>query len=106
MPIVRPDIWAYTYTLNPPLSPAKLREIKDLLSKEQVAAKSRSGTWEARFVADERISHILVLSDTPDLELEANKNLETALRAINASYNLTVPMIVLDEVPEPVPPKD
>lgn len=102
----RPVIWAYTYKLSPPLSVAKLHEVQLLLEKEKVAAKARSGTWEARFVTDERISHILVLSDSPDLELEANRNLEQALRTLDAYYNLTVPMIVLDTPPEALPPKD
>lgn len=106
MPTTRPKIWAYTYQLTPPLSVAKLREVKHLLEKEQAAAKARSGTWEARFVADERISHILVLSDSPDLELEANRNLEQALRTINAYYNLTVPMVVDEALDEDIPPKD
>jgi hypothetical protein len=106
MPTSHPVIWAYTYKLTPPLSVAKLRDIKVLLASEQAAAKSRAGTWEARFVSDERISHILVLSDSPNLELDANRNLERALRNINAFYILTVPMIVADDPADPVPPKD
>lgn len=106
MSIARPVIWAYTYKLSPPLSVEKLREVKLLLEKERDAAKARSGTWEARLVADERISHILVLSDSPDLETEANRNLEKALKTLDAYYNLTVPMVVDGEPADDLPQKD
>lgn len=106
MSIARPVIWAYTYKLSPPLSVEKLREVKLLLEQERTAAKAREGTWEARFVADERISHILVLSDSPDLETEANKHLEQALRTLDSYYNLTVPMVVDGAPPEVLPQKD
>lgn len=89
-----PVIWAYAYRLEPPQSASRLREVKALLEREHNTAKDRSGTWEGRLVDDERVSHILVLSDTPDLTGEANRRLESALKAINARYNLTVPMVV------------
>ncbi|MEX2182644.1 MAG: hypothetical protein WD771_11430 [Gemmatimonadaceae bacterium] len=106
MPTDRPVIWAYTYRIEPPQPAAKLRGIKALLDREHVAAKRRAGTWEGRMVADERVSNILVLADTPDLDLEANRRLETALRALDAAYELTVPMVVSDDRPEDVAPKD
>jgi hypothetical protein len=106
MSIARPVIWAYTYKLSPPLSVEKFREVKLVLEKERDAAKARSGTWEARLVADERISHILVLSDSPDLETDANRNLEQALKSLNAYYNLTVPMVVDGAPADDLPQKD
>lgn len=87
-------IWAYAYRLEPPQQADRLAEVKALLAREHSSAKQRSGTWEARLVDDERVSHILVLSDTPDLTGESNRRLESALSAINARYNLTVPMVV------------
>lgn len=99
-------LWAYTYRLEPPLPPARLKEIKALLEREHRAAKERAGTWEGRLVADERISHILVLADSPDLTLEANQRLEFALRSLRAEFNLTVPMVVPLARDEDIPQTD
>ncbi len=99
-------MWAYTYRLDPPQSAARLKAIKTLLEREHVTAKERSGTWEGRFVTDDRVSHILVLADTPNLTSEANRRLEDALKAIDARFNLTVPMVVPVEPVEDTPPED
>jgi hypothetical protein len=99
-------IWAYAYRLEPAQSASRLKEIKALLAQEQQTAKARNGTWEARLVTDDRVSHILVLSDTPDLTGEANRRLEQALQAISTKFNLTVPMVVPVERVEDIPPED
>ena len=92
----RATIWAYAYRLSPPLPPAKLRQLKELLEREHAAARERDGTWEARFVTDERVEHILVLTDSPDLDRDANKHIEEALQELDAGYSLTVPLAVDD----------
>lgn len=98
-------IWAYTYQLVPSQPVEKLRELKALLEREHTAARAREGTWEGRLVVDERIAHILVLSDSPELDLESNRRIEQALRAINAGFALTVPMAVPTDPPADVAPK-
>jgi hypothetical protein len=100
----RPKIWAYSYRLQPPLSPAKLRQLKEILGREHDAAREREGRWEARFVTDDRIGHILVLTDSPDLDCEANKRIERELKRLEAGYSLTVPLAV-DGNDEDIPPK-
>ncbi len=89
-------IWAYSYSLVPPQSADRLRRVKALLEKEKRAAVGRAGLWEGRLVVDERVSHILVLSDTPDLDHAVNKRLEAELRAIDAEFAVTVPLAVDD----------
>jgi len=106
MTTTKPVIWAYTYKLDPPQSAERLNGIKELLDRESAAARKRAATWEARLVVDERISHILVLSDSPDLSSEANRRLEIELKALQAAYSLTVPMAVGDEAPEVLPRKN
>jgi hypothetical protein len=103
MTTTKPVIWAYTYKIDPPQPPERLNAIKDLLDRESAAARTRAATWEARLVVDERISHILVLSDTPDLSSEANRRLELELKGLQAAYSLTVPMAVGDESPAVLP---
>lgn len=106
MSVKPPVFWAYAYRLEPPQSVSRLKEIKALLEQEHRTAKDRSGTWEGRLVDDERVSHILVLSDTPDLTGDANRRLELALQAINARFNLTIPMVVRAEPEEDIAPED
>lgn len=101
-----PIIWAYTYRLEPPQPPARLKAVKVLLEREHAAAAARAGTWEGRLVADDRVSHILVLSDSPDLTSEPNRRLEIALQSIEARFSLTVPMVVPVERVDDIPPKD
>lgn len=91
-----PTIWAYAYRLSPPLDPTKLRQLKELLAREHSAAQQEQGKWEARFVTDERVAHILVLTDSPDLDRAANKRIEGELKRLQAGYSLTVPLAVED----------
>jgi hypothetical protein len=99
-------IWAYSYQLVPPQHLARLGDVRALLVRERASALGRSATWEGRLVADERIAHILVLSDSPDLDREANRRLEHALHSMGTGFALTVPMAVPAEPPAVVPPKD
>jgi hypothetical protein len=94
MPPRSPLIWAYTYRLVPPQPAEKLRAVRALLAHEHRAAARRAAIWEGRLVVDERIAHILVLSDSPNLDHEVNQRLEDALRAIDAGFAVTVPLAV------------
>lgn len=105
MPTHSPILWAYAYRLSPPLPAAKLRQLRALLDTEHVVAHDRAGKWEARFVTDARVVHILVLADSPDLNGVANKRIEAELLRLGANYSLTVPLAVSDGG-EDIPPKD
>jgi hypothetical protein len=94
-------IWAYTYRLTPPQSAARLRKVKALLVQEHREAVLREGTWEGRMVVDERVAHILVLSDSPDLGRDVNKRLEAEFRAIDSGFAVTVPFAVNGNAPHP-----
>lgn len=101
----RPTIWAYTYKLSPPLPASQLRELKALIAKEHAAAQERAGKWEARLVADERVAHILVVSDSPNLDRAANQRIEDELHRLEATFSLTVPLAVDAGGPD-IPPKE
>jgi hypothetical protein len=87
-------LWAYTYRLEPPQSAVRLKDVRALLDREHAAAGKGNGTWEGRLVVDDRVSHILVLSDSPQLDGGANLRLEAALRTLDATFALTVPMAI------------
>jgi hypothetical protein len=95
--------WAYAYQIVPPQPEDRLRAVKVLLDHEGAQARVRERTWEGRFVVEQQVTHILVVSDSPDQDLEVNQRLEEELRGLEAGFALTVPMAVAEE---PVPPAE
>ena len=92
MPPKPPATWAYTYRLDPPQDANRLKSLRALLAKEHRASASRAERWKARLVADDRVSHILVVTDSPDLTRKENLRLEAELRALRAEFSVTIPM--------------
>ena len=89
--------WAYAYEIVPPQTEDRLRTVQALLEAEGVRARRDARTWEGRFVHEEQVTHILVVSDTAEQDLEFNQRLEAELRALEAPFSLTAPMAVDDE---------
>jgi hypothetical protein len=96
-------VWTYAYEIVPPQPESRLRAVKALLAKEQTEAKIGSGTWEARIVCERRVTHILIVSDNPDLDGERNQRLNAQLTELGAAFSLTAPMPVTDEDATPIP---
>jgi hypothetical protein len=94
-------IWAYAYQIVPSQPEERLASIKALLEHEHTDATHTARTWEGRFVHEEQITHILVVADSPDQNLEVNRRLSAELSALHAGFSVTVPMAVTEE---PVPP--
>lgn len=99
------NIWAYGYVIEPPLAPARLRSIERLLEEEQSQAKHRDRTWASRFVVDERVTHILVVSDSPDQQKAVNRRLEMELEKLKTGFSIT-PSVAVEDRPEKRPPED
>lgn len=97
--------WAYGYRIEPPLTQARLRVIEGLLGAERSNAKLGARTWEGRFVVEEQVTHILVVSDSPDQQLEVNHKLEAELRKLDAGYSIT-PAVAMADHGEAAPPSD
>lgn len=96
----RPPLWAYTYKLVPPQSATRLKAIQALLAQEHADATTRAERWEGRLVVDERVSHILVVAESPDLDSAVNRRVEEKLRALKAEFELTVPLQMGTEPPD------
>lgn len=94
-------IWAYSYEIIPPQPEVRLRAIKTLLEKEHAVASGGARKWEARLLVEHEVTHILVVSDSPDQDREVNRRLEAALRQLDAAYSLTVPLAVPEAPPVP-----
>lgn len=71
---------------------SQLRPLERLLDHEQSSAKREARTWSSRFVVDERVTHILVVSDSADQGLDINRRLETELARLKAAYSVTPPV--------------
>ena len=96
-------IWAYAYKFLPPQPAARLRAIKVLLDRAHTDAQRGARTWTGRVVVEEQITHILIVSDSPEQNHEVNRQLEAKLQELKAGFAITVPVAVSDEgvVPQP-----
>lgn len=89
--------WAYAYELDPPLPEERLAALEALLEREHALARDGERTWASRLVVEERVTHILVVSDTPQQDLTSNRRLERKLRDLRAGFSVTAPMAVTDD---------
>lgn len=84
--------WAYGYEISPPMTQARLTAIEQLLEEEHANAKLQTRTWQGRFVVEEQVTHLLVVSDSPDQEMDVNRKLEEELHRLEAKFSLTPPV--------------
>jgi hypothetical protein len=94
---LRRPIWAYAYEMLPPQSEDRMRSIQILLDDAHADALERARTWSGGFVRDQRITHILIVSDSPEVDEGINERLEAGLRSLDAPFARTAPMIVTDD---------
>jgi hypothetical protein len=90
-------IWAYAYEMLPSQSEERMRSIQALLDQTRSAARDLARTWEGRLVREERISHILVVSDSPDEDGEFNQRLEAGLREVEVAFARMAPLAVVEQ---------
>ena len=95
-------LWAYAYEIVPPQAEDQLNAIRTLLEKEHAEARHAARTWTGELVSEQRVTHLLVVSDSPDQNCEVNRQLESRLTQLRAGFSLTVPMALADdEAPSP-----
>ena len=96
-------IWAYAYQILPPQGAKRLHGIKTLLDQAHTEAQGGARKWTGRLVVEEQITHILIVSDSPEQNHEVNRQLEAKLQELKAGFAITVPVAVSDEgvVPQP-----
>jgi hypothetical protein len=92
----------YAYEFGRPPAGDQLGAIHAFLEKEHSAARSATRTWTGKLVCEQQLTHILVVTDSPDQNREVNHRLESRLKLLKAAFSLTVPMALADdEVPSP-----
>jgi len=75
----------------------RLDAIRTLLEHEHSEAMGEARTWTGKLVCEKRVTHILVVSDSPDQRREVNRLLEGRLTQLKAGFSLTLPMALADE---------
>lgn len=93
-------IWTYAYQIVPPQAEARLDAIKHLLDAEHADARRRARTWAGRVILEPRVTHILVVSDSPEQSHEINQKLESELKDLAVGFVMTAPMAIADDTAE------
>jgi hypothetical protein len=86
------SVWVYAYKLSPPQAVSRLQTIQPLLAEALSDAKNEARTWAGTVVLEERVTHILVVSDSPEQNHAGNRRLETELQQLGAEFSVTAPM--------------
>lgn len=92
-------LWAYAYEIVPPKVDGQMKAIRALLEEEHLKARSAARTWAGRLVSEQQVTHILVVSDSPDQGTEFNRQIEKRLKDLRASFTLGLPAAVGDPLP-------
>ncbi len=98
-----PALWAYAYAIVPPRASDHMKVIQGFLEEERARAQKAARTWSGKMVSEEQVTHILVVSDSPDQGGEVNRRLEQRLNLLKATFSRTVPMLLAadgDPTPE------
>jgi hypothetical protein len=103
---LRRTLWAYGYEIIPPQGDDLMKEIGTLLSEEYENAKRTKRVWAGRMVREQRVTHIMVVTDSPDQTGGVNHRIESRLERLKAGYSLSAPLAVADEDPAQTPGPD
>ena len=87
-------LWAYAYLITAPRSRSGLSTIRTIVEQANVAARGDARIWSGRLVRERRITHLLIVSDCSEQDLEVNQRLETELNGLKAVFVLTESMAV------------
>jgi hypothetical protein len=95
-------LWVYAYEFARLPEENQLNAIRALLDREHTTARRTARKWTGKLVCEQRVTHILVVSDSPDQSREVNHRLESRLKLLQAKFSVTVPMSLPDdEAPSP-----
>jgi len=91
------SLWAYAYQMLPPRAARQARAIHALLEEENREAKRTDRNWTARMVLEQHVTHVLIVSDMPELDRDINRRLEEKLQEMDVRFAVTVPMPVVEQ---------
>lgn len=89
--------WVYAYELVPPQSRDRLRALQHVLDRERAQAALDARAWQGRLVVEQQVTHILIVSDSPEPDAGASQRVEAELRRLDAAFAVTAPLPVGDD---------
>jgi hypothetical protein len=90
-------LWAYVYQMLPPRTARGTEGIRALVNEENRDAQRSDRNWTARLVVEQQVTHVLILTDTPELDREFNLRLEAKLKEMEVPFAITVPLPVIEQ---------
>lgn len=88
------SLWTYAYELRPPHAVRRMKAIRALLQEANGGATKEDRKWTARLVLENQVTHLLIVSDTPERDRDINRRIEGALKELDVRYSVTPPMPV------------
>ena len=85
------ESWAYAYQLNPPQPEPRFAKLKMLLRRARQAARRDGHLWTGRIVMEDRITHILVVTDAPDEVRAVDRAIDAELKRLKMGFAITGP---------------
>src|SRR2546423_3885667 len=98
-------LWTYAYEIVPPQSENRFGPIKALLDRKHADAHRETRTWAGRMVLANLVTHILVVSDSPEQNTDVNRQVEAQLKELNVGFSLIRPLAVIDDAAPVIPRK-
>ena len=91
------SVWTYAYEVIPPQAERRMRFVLAILERGHEEARLEARKWTARLVQERTVTHILVVSDSPDEDGEFNHRLEAGMREVEAAFARTAPLAVVEQ---------
>lgn len=85
-------LWVHGYEMIPPHQAERMAAIRGLLDQENSGAARQDRNWTARLVTEETVTHVLIVTASPDENRDINQRLESQMRALGFSFHVSVPM--------------
>lgn len=88
------SLWTYAYELRPPHAERRMKAIRALLEDANGGAVKEARKWSGRLILENQVTHLLIVSDTPETDGDINRRIEDALKELEVRYSVTLPMPV------------
>jgi len=88
------DLWAYAYLIVLPQPKGLIAALKVMVEQENIDAELVPRIWTGTFVLESRITHILIVSDSPGQNRGINQKIENELKRVEAEFFITEPMTI------------
>jgi len=86
--------WVYAYQIEPPQSDGRFAKVKTLLRRAHVTARRAARMWAGRVVLQARVTHIMIVSDSPSRRRAVNRALEAQLKRQGVRFSVGEPVLL------------